>query len=74
MLTLQSLEAWVFCNFKSQSISNTELLQFSNDTISDIGDTLAEETIHTGFENIQSVLDREVDEVGVWRGGETTGA
>lgn len=59
----QALESWILRDAKGKAILYSKFLEFCYHAISDIGDALAQETVHAGLEDVQLVLDRKVDEV-----------
>lgn len=65
MITFQSFKSWIFCDFESDSVLNPKLFQLPNNTIRNIGNTLPKQTIHRRFKNIQLILYRKVDKVGI---------
>lgn len=52
MVALEPFKPRVFGDPEGDSVPNSELFELSNYAVSDIGDALAEEAIHAGFENI----------------------
>jgi hypothetical protein len=65
VVALQPLEPRILGNPQGQSVLHSKLLQFGNDTVSDVGNALAKQAVHTRLEDVQLVLDGEVDEVGI---------
>ena len=65
VLALESFEAGVLRYFEGESVAHSELFEFADHAVSDVGDALAEEAVHAGLEDVEAVLDGEVDEVGV---------
>jgi hypothetical protein len=65
MIAFESLKPGILCNFQGNSVLDTKLFKFSDYTISNEWDTLAEKTIHRRLEDIEFILDREVNKVGI---------
>ena len=61
----KSLKTRVLRDSEGETVLNSKFLQFCHDAIADVGDALAEEAVHAGFEDIQFVLDGKVDEIGI---------
>lgn len=65
MITFQSLESGILCDFKCNSIFNPKLLKLSNNTVRYIRNTFAKKTIHGSLENIKFILNREVNKISI---------
>jgi hypothetical protein len=65
VVTFQPLESWILGDLEGQPVLYSKFLKFPNHAISNVGNALSEEAVHAGFEDIQFVLDREVDEIGI---------
>ena len=65
MVAFQSFKSGVFCNFQSNSVLDSELLQLGDHAVCNVRDALAQQAVHGGLEDVQLVLDRKVDEVGI---------
>lgn len=68
----QTFETGVACYPQSHLELGAQLLQLGHDTVRDTGDRFGVETVHHALDQLDFVLDREVDEVGihqdpVWR-------
>lgn len=61
----QSLEARVLGQSQGEAVLGAEFLELGHDAVGDAGDALGEEAVHHRLVDLELVLDREVDEVGV---------
>lgn len=52
MIAFKSLKSGVFGDSQSDSVLHSELLEFSDDTVSNVGNAFAQQTVHTGFEDV----------------------
>ena len=68
----EPLEAGVFGDAQRHAVFGAKLLQLGNHAVRDARDALGKQAVHHGFVQVQLVLDREVDEVGVCRTGKET--
>lgn len=57
VVAVQSLEPGVFGETQRQAILDSELLKLANDAVSDDGDALSKEAVHSVLEYVQFVLD-----------------
>ncbi len=65
MVAFESFEPGVLGDFECDSVLDSELLQLGYDAVCDVWDALAQQAVHGGLEDVELVLDRKVDEVGV---------
>ena len=65
MIACKPLESWVLDCLQCKSIPMTHFLELSHDAVSDAWNCFSKQTIHHRLENVQFVLDREVDEIGI---------
>jgi hypothetical protein len=65
MLAVESRKPWVLRDSKRKSIFLPKLLQLPHNTLTDTRYNLPQQTVHTRLEDIQLVLNRKVDEVGI---------
>lgn len=64
--TWNTLKPRVFRQSQRQSVFLAQLFQLRHDAISDTRNALRQQTIHHRLVNLQLVLDREVDKVGIY--------
>ncbi len=65
VVAFESFEPGILGDLERDSVLDSELFELSDHTVSYVGYTLAQETVHGGLEDIELVLDGEVDKVGI---------
>lgn len=65
MRATQSLDSWIPGQFQSNTVFGPQFLQFGHDTIGDQRITFGQKTVHHTFHDVDFLLNREVDKIGI---------